>query len=103
MSGFIHLTFLLSALVRFTLRAKQTRRSARSKYDFPSYALENPGVWGWPQGALIHHHSKNGNRKFTIFAILLLPKIKTVADPFFLLLFPEVLRIDCNFEVTRRK
>jgi hypothetical protein len=26
---------------------------------------------------------QNGNRKFTIFAIQLLPKIKTVADPCF--------------------
>ena len=30
---------------------------------------------------LSHHHPKNGNRKFTIFAIQLLPTIKTVADP----------------------
>ena len=27
---------------------------------------------------------KNGNRKFAIFAIRLLPRIKTVADPLFL-------------------
>ena len=40
----------------------------------------NPGVWGWPQGALLTQRRNNGNRKFTIFAILLLPRIKTVAD-----------------------
>jgi len=46
---------------------------------FRAYALENPGVWGWPQGALSHHDSENGYRKFTIFAILHLLTIKTVA------------------------
>ena len=58
--------------------------------DFPSARLSLArlcphralfGVWGWPQGALMAKHTCNGNRKFTIFAIQLLPKIKTVADP----------------------
>ena len=38
-------------------------------------------VWGWPQGALMAQRRNNRNRKFTIFAIQLLPRIKTVADP----------------------
>jgi len=46
------------------------------------YALENPGVWGWPQGEMSHHDSENGYRKFTIFTILHLPAIKTVTNPF---------------------
>ncbi len=36
---------------------------------------------GLPQRALSHRGSKNRNRKFSIFAIHLLPRIKTVADP----------------------
>ena len=49
---------------------------------FRAYASKNPGVWGEPQGALVAQRQNNGNRKFTIFAILLLTKIKTVADTF---------------------
>ena len=48
---------------------------------FRAYASKNPGVWGGPQGALMAQRRNNRNRKFTIFAILLLPRIKTVADP----------------------
>ena len=48
----------------------------------PYHTPIKPGVWGWPQEALMAQRRNNGNRKFTIFAILLLPRIKTVADPF---------------------
>ena len=34
-----------------------------------------------PQGALMAQRRNNRNRKFTIFAIQPLPKIKPVADP----------------------
>lgn len=60
--------------LKVTLRPMEVK----PRIGFPSYALENPGVWGWHQGALRHHDSQNGNRKFTIFAILHLPTIKTV-------------------------
>ena len=50
--------------------------------SFRAHASKNPGVWGGPQGALRAQRQNYGNRKFTIFAILLLPKIKTVAATF---------------------
>ena len=53
----------------------------KKRMSFRAYATKNPGVWGGPQGALVARRQNNGNRKFTIFAILLLPNIKTVADP----------------------
>ena len=43
---------------------------------------KNPGVWGWPQGALRAQLVKMEIANLTIFAIRLLPLIKTVADPF---------------------
>ena len=53
----------------------------RTDWRVLAYASKTPGVWGQPQGALMAQRQNNGNRKFTIFAILLLPNIKTVADP----------------------
>ena len=41
-------------------------------------------VLSCPQGALVAQRRNNGNRKFAIFAIQLLTKIKTVADTFLL-------------------
>ena len=66
------------ALFRLTVREALEHTEGRQRMIFRVYASENPGVWGGPQGAL---RQNNGNRKFAIFAILLLPNIKTVADP----------------------
>ena len=55
--------------------------AGKKRMSFRAYASKNPGVWGWPQRALMAQHKCNGNRKFTIFAIPLLPNIKTVAAP----------------------
>ena len=70
------------ALFRLTVRIQGEHTEGNKSMIFRTYASENPGVWGWPQGALVAQRRNNGNRKFTIFAILLLPRIKTVADPY---------------------
>ena len=69
------------ALFRLTVREALGQSEGKKRMIFRVYASENPGVWGGPQGALRAQPQNNGNRKFTIFAILLLPNIKTVADP----------------------
>ena len=72
------------ALFRLTVRVPLEHTEGTKSMIFRAYASKNPGVWGGPQGALVALRQINGNRKFTIFAILLLPRIKTVADPFLL-------------------
>ena len=69
------------ALFCLTVRVPLEHTEGDKSMIFRAYASENPGVWGGPQGALVAQRQNNGNRKFTIFAILLLPRIKTVADP----------------------
>ncbi len=64
-----------------TVRRPLEQSEGKKRMIFPAYASKNPGVWGGPQGALRAQPQNNGNRKFTIFAILLMPNIKTVADP----------------------
>ena len=64
-----------------TVRRPLEQSEGKKRMIFRAYASKNPGVWGRPQGALRPQPQNNGNRKFTIFAILLLPNIKTVADP----------------------
>ena len=70
------------ALFCLTVRRPIEQPEGKKRMSFRAYATKNPGVWGGPQGALVARRQNNGNRKFTIFAILLLPNIKTVADPF---------------------
>ena len=72
------------ALFRLTVRVPLEHTEGDKSMIFRAYASKNPGVWGGPQGALVAQRQNNGNRKFTIFAILLLPNIKTVADTIFL-------------------
>ena len=69
------------ALFCLTVRVQVEHTQGKKRMIFRAYASKNPGVWGWPQGALLAQRRNNGNRKFTIFAIQLLPRIKTVADP----------------------
>ena len=70
------------ALFRLTVRVPLEHTEGDKSMIFRAYASKNPGVWGGPQGALVAQRRNNGNRKFTIFAIRLLTKIKTVADTF---------------------
>ena len=69
------------ALFRLTVREALEQSEGKKRMIFRAYASENLGVWGGPQGALRAQPQNNGNRKFTIFAILLLPNIKSVVDP----------------------
>ena len=70
------------ALFCLTVRVQGEHTEGKKRMIFRVYASKNPGVWGGPQGALMAQRRNNGNRKFTIFAILLLPRIKTVADTY---------------------
>ena len=76
MQGCVH-----RALFCLTLRVQGEHTEGKERMIFRAYASKNPGVWGWPQGALLAQTRNNGNRKFTIFAIQLLLRIKTVAAP----------------------
>ena len=69
------------ALFRLTVREALGQSEGKKRMIFRAYASENLGVWGGPQGALRAQPQNNGNRKFTIFAILLLPNIKSVVVP----------------------
>ena len=64
-----------------TVRVQVEHTEGKKRMIFRAYASKNPGVWGGPQGALMAQTRNNKNRKFTIFAIQLLPRIKTGSDP----------------------
>ena len=59
------------ALFCLTVRVQGEHTEGKKRMIFRAYASKNPGVWGGPQGALMAQRRNNGNRKFTIFAILL--------------------------------
>ena len=59
------------ALFCLAVRVQGDHTEGKKRMIFRAYASKNPGVWGWPQGALLAQRRNNGNRKFTIFAILL--------------------------------
>ena len=72
--------------------------------DFPSLCLKNSRGLGQAPRSTAGTDRNNGNRKFTIFAIQLLPKIKTVAAT----LTPDALYLrastlgkghECGFEI----
>ena len=85
------------ALFRLTVREALEQFEGKKRMIFRAYASENLGVWGGPQGALRAQPQNNGNRKFTIFAILLSPNTKTVAGFFSMAFSGEPLRLIVPF------